>query len=743
MRPVLAAAIAIVAAVGAARLAAQRGAAFVVSRDHPAIRYSTAPVTDPVSRLNHRLETGEASLAFEPATGYLRAVLSALDVPVESQVAVFSQTSFQASLINAGNPRAVYFNDTVQVGWVRGGKVLEVAAEDPQQGVIFYMLEQQQTARPRFMRHDACLACHLSPDTLGVPGLMVLSSFPPPADKNAYAIGQAIDHRTRLEQRWGGWYVTGRTGVGHMGNGAATVDDQRWDAVRHPVELSALDGQFDTAGYLSAHSDVAALMVLEHQAHVTNLLTRMNWESRVGSPARRLAEAAGELADYLLFVDEEPLRHPISGSSGFAARFSAGGPRDGQGRSLRQLDLKRRLMTHPCSYMIYSPAFDALPGPARDLVYRRMWEILTGRETSARYRSLSAADRRAVLEILVATKPDLPAYFTAKEPPAAGPAAAQSNPPWTPPRTPWGAPDLQGVWTSDDARSVPLQRPARFGERQLLTDEELAERTRRDDETRADTRAGAGTFVGEVGTRTLPQTSLVVDPPDGRIPAVTSRAQQRAALAAATRAARPASWEDRSISDRCITRGVLGLLPAIYGNGLRIVQNPALVAITHEMIHETRLIPLDGRPHLPSSMRQYMGDSRGHWEGETLVVDTTNFTDKTTVGQTPTSRALHLVERLTRVADDMMTYEVTIEDPDTWVTPWRIRLPLTTQPGYQIYPYDCHEGNFALANILRAARAEEQAVTDAIREGQAPPPPTDWQGNEGFLPADPSFGRRR
>lgn len=320
--------------------------------------------------------------------------------------------------------------------------------------------------------------------------------------------------------------------------------------------------------------------------------------------------------------------------------------------------------------------------------------------------------------------------------------AAQSRHAPTP-RTPWGTPDLQGIWTTDDARSIPLQRPPQFGDRRALTDAEYAEREKRDSETRLDTRNGAGTFVGEVGTRTMRQTSLVVDPPDGRIPGATPAAQQRAAAVADVRSALPRSWEDRSISDRCITRGVLGILPTIYGNGLQIVQNRDFVAITYEMIHETRLVPLDGRPHLPSRVRLYMGDARGRWDGDTLVVDTTNFTDRTTVGQTPTTEALHVVERFTRAAPDTIEDEITIDDPNTWTRPWAIVLPLTTQPGYRLFPYECHEGNFALRNILSAARAEERTVEEARRRGVEPPSPSAWQGNDGFLPADPSFGRPR
>jgi hypothetical protein len=319
--------------------------------------------------------------------------------------------------------------------------------------------------------------------------------------------------------------------------------------------------------------------------------------------------------------------------------------------------------------------------------------------------------------------------------------SAQIKKPWAPPLTRWGVLDLQGVWTSDDARSVPMQRPAQFGDRRILTDEEFAERKRRDDETRGDTRKGAGTFVGEVGSRTVRQTSLIIDPPDGRTPAITADAQAKGAATAILRNRLPQTWEDRSISDRCITRGVLAALPTLYGNGLRIVQEPGFIAISYEMIHETRIIPLDGRPHVAKSVRLYMGDPRGRWDGNTLVVDTTNFSDRTVVGQNQTSELLHVVERLTRISGDTIQYEATIDDPKTWVRPWTVTVPLSTQPGYQIFPYECHEGNFALRNILSAARAEDQATADAIRRGNPPPEPSVWQGNTGLLPDDPSFGR--
>jgi len=314
------------------------------------------------------------------------------------------------------------------------------------------------------------------------------------------------------------------------------------------------------------------------------------------------------------------------------------------------------------------------------------------------------------------------------------------------PRTAWGSPDLQGIWTTDDGRSTPLQRPAELGDRRYLTDEEFAERKRRDDETRGDTRAGTGTFVGEVGTRTLRQTSLVVDPSDGRIPALTADAQRRAAVDQAAQQGRgPAdSFEDRSMMERCISRGVLGILPGLYGNGLRIVQSPGFVAVSYEMIHETRVIPIgatSAEPPARPDIRSYMGVSAGRWEGDTLVVETTHFNDRLAIQRARTTGALRLIERFTRIADETIDYEVTVDDPGTWVRPWSVLVPLSSQPGYQVFPFECHEGNHALRNMLTGAREEERAIRDAIEKGLPPPPPPPPGVN--VLPPDPSFGRPR
>ncbi len=413
MRPfhsVLAAAFAIPCA--AAIALAQRTDVFVESINHPAIAYRTAPVHDPVAELDEKLQHGAIQLAFDRDTGYLRATLDALKIPIESQALVFSQTSAQAKQIGPRNPRAVYFNDTVAVGWVRGADVLELAAQDRHLGVVFYTLDQKRTDTPRLTRDNTCLLCHLTWDTLGVPGLQMLSTFQMSDDPNAYAAGIVVDHRSPLRQRWGGWYVTGKAGSApHVGNIPVVVPAKELDkAPRRPPVLT---------GYPSRHSDVVALMVLAHQAHMTNLITRIGWEARMAEAAGlapdrmppRVREAAGDLVDYLLFIDEAPLAGGLEGSSGFAERFAEQGPRDTKGRSLRQLDLRQRLLRYPCSYMIYAPAFDALPPAAKRLIYGRMWQILAGDEPGTRYARLSQADREAIIEILRDTKDDLPDDF--------------------------------------------------------------------------------------------------------------------------------------------------------------------------------------------------------------------------------------------------------------------------------------------------------------------------------------------
>jgi hypothetical protein len=412
--------------VWAAGSGAQRGGTFQGSMEDPAIAYTKAPVSNAVADLNARLAAGSAALRFDGRSGYLQSVLDALSVPVDSQLLLFSQTSLQAARIGPANPRALFFNDRVAVGWVRDGDLLEVAAHDATLGTVFYTLEQKPAAAtaeapPQFRRAFVCLGCHVTSDTLGVPGLLNFSTTESGPGSLMRAV--AMDQRTPLTARWGGWLVTGGAGgAGHLGNAIPSLEPAR------RRDLRSVDGLFEPDGYRASTSDVGALLVFSHQTQMMNLLTRLGWEARASDPrlhpsspsppdaeprvAEMMRGIAAEVVDYMLFIDEAPLPGRVQPSSGFVARFAAAGPRDAKGRSLHELDLTRRLLKYPCSYLIYSAAFDALPPAAKEPVYRRLWDVLSGGERDERYRrALSREDRQAIVEILRDTKKDLPEYF--------------------------------------------------------------------------------------------------------------------------------------------------------------------------------------------------------------------------------------------------------------------------------------------------------------------------------------------
>jgi hypothetical protein len=399
----------------AAESPAQLSDTFTNWIEHPAIAYRTRPLADPVARLNRELRDGRAQLKFEGPSGYLRSALEALKIPVESQVALFSQDSLQRQLINSTNPRAIYFNDTVSVAWVRGG-FIEVASQDPRQGIVFYALDNDPVGRPQFVRRQDCLSCHYSYSTSGVPGML----------DRSYAQFK-VDHSIPLDQRWGGWFVTGQpNALQHQGNRVTTMGEALPAAATWP----SMNVKFDASAYPSAQSDIVALLAFDHQMKGMNLIARIGWEARVaefaaengGSAAALpkgvaddapipLADAAREVVDYFLFVDEAPFPSPVRGSSGFAEWFEQQGPRDKAGRSLRQLDLDTRLLKYPCSYLIYTDAFAALPAEARAAIYSRLWTVLSGGDRDPKYRRLSRSDRRAIVEILRDTKEDLPSFF--------------------------------------------------------------------------------------------------------------------------------------------------------------------------------------------------------------------------------------------------------------------------------------------------------------------------------------------
>lgn len=384
------------------------------------LRYEdSADLNDPVARLQRRLQKGQARLSYTNGHGYLPSLLQQLGISVTSQTLVFSKTSSQAAHTSPRTPRALYFNDQSYVGWVPGGETIDVVGVDSRKGPIFYTLEQRPEASPHFVRRNECLSqCHLGPKTQNVPGLFVRSILTTAEGRPRDEVRDFVSgHGSPLERRWAGWFVTGtHSGDQHLGNAwlpagrpVSAVD------LRPGSNVTDLRPFTETPLYLSPHSDTVALMVLDHSVRLQNLLTQATYETRLaqelpgGSPGdapTRIARAGDALLTYLLFRDEAPLHGAVTGTSDFARDFALRGPRDHQGRSLREFDLQRRLFRYPCSYLIYSPAFDALPGAMKSYLYPKLRRILRGQESSGLFGSLTAADRTAVEEILRATKPE-------------------------------------------------------------------------------------------------------------------------------------------------------------------------------------------------------------------------------------------------------------------------------------------------------------------------------------------------
>jgi hypothetical protein len=378
--------------------------------------YKSTIASGDVEALHRRLERNEARLEFSAPHGYLPALLRELSVPPSSQLLVASKTSPNKRYISPTNPRALYFNDSVALAYVPGAEMIEVAAADPKLGVAFYTLEQKPAARPRLARDDRCLECHASSKTLDAPGWLV-RSFLTQSDGDVDILsGLMVTHCTPIADRWGGYYVTGDTGgQRHRGNlfGVDAAAGHGRTAAA-PARVTDLKPFLDVRKYPEPSSDVAALLVLEHQVHMMNLLTRLRMDCeqlKDDDTLERARPASETVLKYLLFIEEAPLAAPVGGSSDFASRFEALGPADAQGRSLRQLDLRTRLLKYPCSYMVYSPSFDALPQRARRHLYHRLWEVLAGEDTSGEFKSLSLETRAAIRDILVQTKKDLPAYW--------------------------------------------------------------------------------------------------------------------------------------------------------------------------------------------------------------------------------------------------------------------------------------------------------------------------------------------
>ncbi len=411
-------------AVSTARAQDFQGSTHVMPFDEDTLSYTKAQPDDPVSQLQRRIEQGELKLKYGSEHGYLDSVLKELGIPKSSQVLVFSKTSLQRDRISPRTPRALFFNDDVYIGFIPGSPLMEISTADPKLGGVFYTLDQSKSATQKFARTDQCLECHASGKSMGVPGHLLRSvetDGSGVADLSS-SISE-VNHRTPIEDRWGGYYVTGEHGDQlHRGNliGKDAFAKQEKNP-NYLGNISDLNQFFDGDRYPAQSSDIVALLVLEHQVHMHNFITRLNYESQVQlaryGHINYVTNIANSFLKYLLFTEEAPIKSRIEGNSSFAKDFSNLGPKDSNGRSLRDFDLETRLFKYPCSYLLYSKSFDALSGKMKEHVYQRLWDVLTGKDESADFANLSRKDKRAILEILIETKRGLPEYWNLNSPP--------------------------------------------------------------------------------------------------------------------------------------------------------------------------------------------------------------------------------------------------------------------------------------------------------------------------------------
>jgi len=392
--------------------------------------YINSQPNDPIVGLQKRLDSGQTKLEFDSRWGYLPSILRELKISPSSQTLVFSKTSFQIDHISVQTPRALYFNDDVYVGWVQGGPVLEFGSVDPKLGAIFYTMDQKKDVPPQFDRQvEGCLVCHDSSSTGSVPGFMMRSVLPDIDGNVILSAGTSVmTDRSPLAERFGGWYATGKSGSQyHRGNNyfpniASVMGNPKTYFARTDMaatsNLETVPKIVDTSRYLGKYSDIVSLMVMTHQTQLHNIITQVSYEVRAAlkddanNPQvpeitqNRIRTVTEPLVKAMLFAWTPPFSAPITGVSGFTEHFEKQGPFDKQGRSLRQFDLKTRLFRYPLSFLVYSDAFDDLPAPARNYVYRRFRDILSGKDRSMDFSHLSEEDRSAILQILEDTKPD-------------------------------------------------------------------------------------------------------------------------------------------------------------------------------------------------------------------------------------------------------------------------------------------------------------------------------------------------
>ena len=395
-----------------------QGADHPLEYDHEPTNYSGTQPNDPVAAIQRKIASGDLKLKWDDKFGYLPAILDAFGAKKSSQSLVMSKTSLQRRYITPENPRSLFFSDDVYIGYIPGAPVMEVSSVDPKLGGTFYSIEQEQVRKPKFVRSNDCLSCHGGQRSLGVPGHFV-RSVPTDASGEMIALEEVRDitHCTPLSNRWGGYYVTGKHGAQpHRGNliGEKDLEQFRKDPL-FKGNLTDLSPLIDTSKYYGSGSDIVALMVLEHQVHMHNYVARLNIESQQMLAAyghvRYIRSQVDAFLRHLLFTEETALTDPIVGNPEFIRDFTAKAVRDSTGRSFRDFDLRTRMFKYPCSFLIYSPSFDAISAPIHAVIMQKLHDILTGENDDAQFARLTPDDRKAILEILLETKPNLPAYW--------------------------------------------------------------------------------------------------------------------------------------------------------------------------------------------------------------------------------------------------------------------------------------------------------------------------------------------
>ena len=391
------------------------------------IHYSnSSDLSDPVTLLQKKIDSGQAKLQFDPKDGYLKSILKELNIPVSSQLLVFSKTSCQAAYTSPSKPRALFYKDNVYIGYAQGD-VLDLIGIDPRKGPIFFTLDQTPDAKLVFKRQIRdCVQCHLGPETLNVPGLLVRSVRTNDQGKPISQVQDFVSgHNNPLSERWGGWYVTGtHAGDVHFGNGFYAGKPPAADELKTNSNVTDLSSRFDTSKYPSPFSDTVSLLVLDHTVRMQNFITQAEYETTIAQSERkdpkiklvdnsnwRIKNSGEALLAYMLFRDEAALHGQIKGTSGFTSEFSKLGPKDKQGCSLYDFDLNTRVFRYPCSYMIYSKSFDTLPSEMKDYLWMRLDQILSGKDETRLYAKMLPEDRTAVLSILLDTKPEFRTWW--------------------------------------------------------------------------------------------------------------------------------------------------------------------------------------------------------------------------------------------------------------------------------------------------------------------------------------------